>query len=85
MKIVKFKDGKYGIKRGWWIFTEYRDMDGWDHWWSYKDHVERNAKTESLETCERIYNRLIAKAEDIVLDSEVVDIEQEKVKIRSKL
>lgn len=43
IKIVKFSDGRYAIKRGWWIFREYADIDDIRnglhiYWW---DDVDR--------------------------------------------
>ena len=73
MKIIKFKDGTYGIKRGWWIFSEYYDMSGWYHnWWCTDEYIHKNAKTDDLSRCESIYEKLINHKEP-TNDFEVID------------
>ena len=55
MKIVKFKDGTYGIRRGnWLIGYSFRDMKAFspsDLWWSINEHVGRccHGKKEDAE------------------------------------
>lgn len=88
MKVVKFKDGRYGIKRGWWLFSEYYDMSGyWNYWWNDEEYIHMYGKTSSLEQCEHIYKMLTKKQseQNTSLQCDVINIEQEKAKIRNGL
>ncbi len=38
MKIVKFNDGTYGVRRGFWPFYEYKDFYSLGFWWSLGDY-----------------------------------------------
>lgn len=39
MKIVKFDNGKWAVKRGWWVFSEYLDNAKFNinnnYWWFF--------------------------------------------------
>ena len=49
MKIVKFKDGRYAIRRGnWLVGYEFMSVSD-DFWWSLPKCVERYCKTNDLE------------------------------------
>lgn len=61
MKIVKFKDGRYGIRKGI-IFYKFLDIQKYNYWWRRKEHIEIRAKGTLDE---------VKKALDIVTDNGV--------------
>lgn len=46
MKLVKFKDGKFGVRKGFWPFYLYRDFDSPRLWWGNKSVHFRDCKTD---------------------------------------
>ena len=57
MKIVKFKDGTYAIRKGW-FFYSYASLSATDCWWSLDDSYVVNCKG-SLAEVTTSYNELI--------------------------
>jgi hypothetical protein len=57
MKIVKFKDGRYAIRKGNCLFGySYYGIEGdycSGNWWNHPKDVEKYSKTECLETVKR--------------------------------
>lgn len=48
MKIVKFKNGKFGVRRGFMPgFYSFLDMKDGEFWWSIQSHVKTYAQTDS--------------------------------------
>lgn len=61
MKIIKFNDGTYGIRRGWlWPFYSYLDMKVKDgYWWTsmeYSGHFKALAEGEALKILDKWRN-----------------------------
>lgn len=54
MRLVKFKNGKWGIQRGWLFDKEYL---GVDYWWQNNDYVVKycmyNTEEEARKAAER--------------------------------
>lgn len=46
MKLVQFKDGRFGIRRWvvWPIYARFLDLSTVDYWWYSPEHIERWAK-----------------------------------------
>lgn len=45
MKLVKFKNGKFGVRIGNWMAGySFLDMNGDEHWWSDQRYIERHAQ-----------------------------------------
>ena len=66
MKIVKFKNGKYALRRfslfGW----EYMDLrDNEDYWWYRSSAPYLNCLSNNLTEITAIYNRLTDKGEPL--------------------
>lgn len=47
MRVVKFKNGKFGVRRGIPLFYSYLDMDSGNYWWWSGTYLEKWAQTES--------------------------------------
>lgn len=68
-KIVKFKNGKYGLRRGW-IFKTYADIDdlragGEIFWWCNSEFIYKNAMISDLEELGKMIERYTyAKVEE---------------------
>lgn len=62
MKMVKFKDGTYGIRRGW-FNKEYKDL-GYDLWWGIKNSHIGDCKS-TYEKVLQHYNLIVDKGSPI--------------------
>jgi hypothetical protein len=60
MKIVKFKDGKYGIRRGWhwWIGYEYKDLTSGYWWHAGGSEVQKSCKSPDLDLVQKILTEM---------------------------
>ena len=52
MKIVKFDDGTYGIKKGWWIFSMFLDCHD-PMWWMAPQNVRRWSRFSTLQQAQK--------------------------------
>ena len=57
MKIVKFKDGNYAIKRGWWIFSDFVDLRA-HYYWKDPYLVSAYCKTKDLDLIKKLYESI---------------------------
>lgn len=57
MKIVKFRDGKFGIRCGWIFYSYMGDSIDSPHWWSGKEYIEKYCHM-SLERVQTIWKKL---------------------------
>ena len=56
MKIVKFKNGKYGVRKFGWFGYEYADLEvGSTYWWSptYVERYAQGSLERAIEVLER--------------------------------
>ena len=53
MKVVQFRDGKYGVRKGL-LFYRFRDMVHPWCWWSADSEYFRDCKTDDLEKARRL-------------------------------
>ena len=61
VKIVKFVDGTYGIRRGF-FRHRYRDLRGaWNHWWRLDSEYAHNCRNKDLDLVISRYNELTDK------------------------
>jgi hypothetical protein len=57
MRVVEFANGKFAVKKGWWIFAEYSDVKD-RYWWSIDRHIITFALFDTKEAaCERMRAR----------------------------
>lgn len=67
MKIVKFHDGKYGIRKGfhWWTGYEYKDLEH-GYWWSVGcSEFQKSCKSSDLELVQKILTEMTDKGKPI--------------------
>lgn len=64
MKIVKFKDGSYGIRKGVLFFYSYLDLFNQSYWWHFGYKTMAYCRG-TLEECEKLYNLMTDKGEPI--------------------
>lgn len=66
MKIVKFNDGTYGIKKGWWIFTSFNSENCSNFWYSDACDIKRYCRFYNLDAAkERLSFLHLPKWEEI--------------------
>lgn len=58
MKLVKFRDGRYGVRKWsiWPLDAVFLDLKGRDYWWSNKVYVDafaKGTKEQALEAMEK--------------------------------
>jgi hypothetical protein len=73
-KLVKFEDGTFGIKKGFWFFSEFLGRQSYKNekafWWNMPRHIIQDCKFETAEEAVRQYKLSIAKD---FIEYEVVD------------
>lgn len=52
MKIVKFKDGTFGVRKGFFWHYQYLDVSSESYWWNSTKYINTYAKVPSLEEAE---------------------------------
>ena len=65
IRIVKFKDGKYAVRRWTFFGYEYLDIDDADYWWLKNSVLHRGTKKEAEFALERWKNRKLKEFEKI--------------------
>lgn len=64
-KLVKFEDGTFGIKKGFWIASEFLGRQSYKNekafWWNMPRHIAKYCKFETAEEALRQYKISIAK------------------------
>ena len=72
-KLVKFEDGTFGIKKGFWIFAEFlgkrSSPTGVVHWWSMVEHIKKYAQ---FKTAEDALNTYISSTPKRFIEYEVI-------------
>jgi hypothetical protein len=66
MRIVEFNNGKFAVKRGWWIFSEYLDDNRHapcrDQWWPcIFDFYKTNALVGSYDIAKNNLDEYLAR------------------------
>ena len=56
MKLVKFRDGTYGVRKGFWPFYMFKDFRASRFWWTADSEYFHDCKTEDIETARRASN-----------------------------
>jgi hypothetical protein len=50
MRVVEFANGKFAVKKGWWIFAEYLGTnDNDNYWWSLDKYIIKYAQFDTKE------------------------------------
>jgi len=59
MKIVKFKDGTYGVRKGCWLFGySFVSTNNPDFWYSNPDTIYPYCRFRTIEDARKVYNML---------------------------
>ena len=68
IKLVKFENGKYGVRKGW-INYEYRQLGVYNNWWYAREHSEYQHCQGTREAAITIYELLMDIGEEIDYES----------------
>lgn len=55
MKIVKFKNGRYGIRRGFFGFYQFKDLRNQPYWWRKSNRYIYECQTHDFERVKEIF------------------------------
>lgn len=64
MKLVQFKDGTFGVRRGFWIFTRFLSLETGLSWWTPESadggRIQIRGTREDVERAKELRRRHIA-------------------------